>query len=133
MKKSVCLLVGLAIVNLDAPAAFAQRFHQPIARVGQCVMTRVTSVHQRLGDEHGNSAPGSGSAIELANGVYGVSYDQVRAVNRSRVGDRVRTCLISIPRHCPRGDDRGREYRTTNLRTHQSWTLPDSQHSCGGA
>lgn len=100
---------------------------RPPTRVGVCVRTRIDSVHQRL------DAPDSGSAVELRNGVYGVSYDQVPAVNRSRRGDPVITCLATIPRHCPRGDTRGREYRTTNLRTHESWLLPDSQHMCGGA
>ena len=71
--------------------------------------------------------------MELANGVYGVSYEQVPAVQASRRGDRVITCLISIPQHCPPGDARGRVYTTTNLRTEESWTLPDSQHRCGGA
>ncbi len=50
-----------------------------------------------------------------------------------RAGDPVEMCLVSIPRDCPVGDDRGREYRTTNLRTRKSWRLPDSEHSCGGA
>jgi hypothetical protein len=75
----------------------------------------------------------SGSAVEFANGLYQVSYDQVRAVNRSRRGDPVSICLRALPENCPRGDDRGKIYRATNLRTRQSWTLPDSEHSCGGA
>jgi hypothetical protein len=45
----------------------------------------------------------------------------------------VRICLVSLPQNCPPGDTRGRIYKTTNLRTRQSWTLPDSEHSCGGA
>ena len=32
-----------------------------------------------------------------------------------------------------RGDQRGRIYQARNLRTGGTWTLPDSQHSCGGA
>lgn len=123
--------LALAVPLLLGAAAPARNIP---TRIGACAMTRVDSVHQRLDD---GSSPqglaGSGSAVDLANGVYGVSYDQVPAVNRSRRGDPVRVCLVSIPRHCPRGDDRGRAYRTTNLRTHQSWTLPDSQHMCGGA
>ncbi len=55
------------------------------------------------------------------------------AVDRSRPGDPVRICLVSIPKHCPPGDNRGRTYKTTNLRTHRAWTLPDSEHMCGGA
>ncbi len=51
----------------------------------------------------------------------------------SRKGDKVYVCLMSILANCPPGDDRGRVYTTTNLRTMESWTLPDSEHSCGGA
>ena len=42
-------------------------------------------------------------------------------------------CLTSIPKHCPPGDDRGRKYTATNLRTRGSWSMADSQHMCGGA
>ncbi len=62
-----------------------------------------------------------------------MSYDKVQEIIRSRVGDPVLMCLVEIPQDCPPGDDRGKIYTTTNLRTQESWTLPDSQHSCGGA
>ena len=103
-------------------------------QVGQCAQTTVARVETRLEDgaTHQPMA-GSGSAIEFANGGYQVSYDQVRAVDRSRQGDPVKICLVALPQDCPPGDDRGKMYKTTNLRTHQSWTLPDSEHSCGGA
>jgi hypothetical protein len=131
MRKAVGLLATIALIQLDAASALAQRRpHYPIARVGQCVNTRIVAIHARL---EGDTNFESGIGVELANGIYGVSYESVRAVRRSRVGDRVRSCLVSIPHGCPPGDDRGREYRTLNLRTRQSWTLPDSQHSCGGA
>ena len=131
MRNAIALVAALALVQLDAAAAFAQRGHlYPIARVGQCVNSRIIAIHPRL---EGDPNFESGVGVELANGIYGVSYGSVRAVRRSRVGDRVRSCLVSIPHGCPPGDDRGREYRTTNLRTRQSWTLPDSQHMCGGA
>lgn len=97
-------------------------------RVGQCVTTSIKAVGTRLED-----TPGSGSAVEYTNGGYGVSYDAVPAIERSRRGDPIRLCLKSLPTDCPKGDDRGKEYRAVNLRTHQSWTLPDSEHSCGGA
>jgi hypothetical protein len=57
----------------------------------------------------------------------------VPAIEHSKAGDHVRMCLVSTPRHCPKGDNRGRVYRTTNLRMHKSWKLPDSEHMCGGA
>jgi hypothetical protein len=104
------------------------------AHIGQCVTTEVKKVETRLMDGGtGQPVAGSGSAIEFANGGYQVSYDQVPAVDQSRPGDPVKLCLVSTPRHCPPGDNRGRTYRATNLRTGGSWTLPDSEHMCGGA
>lgn len=97
-------------------------------RIGQCAGTRVKEVGTRL-----ENTPGSGSLVTFTNGGVQVSYDQVREVDESRPGDRVSMCLVSIPKDCPPGDDRGRTYKTTNKRTGQSWTLPDSEHMCGGA
>jgi hypothetical protein len=45
----------------------------------------------------------------------------------------VRFCLISIPKDCPPGDNRGRVYETTNLRTNGVWKMQDDPHVCGGA
>ena len=71
--------------------------------------------------------------MSFKNGGYQVSYDTVPAIVHSKVGDPVRMCLVSVPKHCPKGDHRGRVYRTTNLRTHHGWKLMDSEHLCGGA
>jgi hypothetical protein len=102
--------------------------------IGQCVRTIVKNVGTRLvGGSNDEPVAGSGSAISFANGGYQVSYDQLPSVDSSRPGDPVAMCLVAIPRDCPPGDVRGREYRTTNLRTRKSWRLPDSEHSCGGA
>ena len=121
----------LAVTLILAPPALAAGL--PV-RIGQCSTTTVKQVETRLADGATNKPMlGSGSAIEFENGGYQVSYVQEPAVDRSRPGDPVRMCLVSIPRHCPQGDDRGRMYRTTNLRTRGSWTLPDSEHQCGGA
>jgi hypothetical protein len=75
----------------------------------------------------------SGSAVSFTNGGYQVSYERVPPIERSRRGDPVRMCLVQLPAHCPPGDNRGRLYRTTNLRTRQAWVLQDSEHMCGGA
>ena len=103
--------------------------------VGECVMTTIEKIGDRFGAPIGESPrPDSmGSAVVFANGGYQVSYEWEAALARSRVGDKVRMCLVSIPQDCPPGDDRGRRYTTTNLRTGEAWTLPDSQHMCGGA
>lgn len=127
----VALVLALPTLLAAAPPPRAPGLP---SRIGQCAPSRISDVGQRLEDGATHeSLPNSGSQVELANGVLGVSYDQVPAVNRSRRGDPVRVCLVSVPRHCPAGDARGRFYRTTNLRTHQSWTLPDAEHGCGGA
>ena len=102
---------------------------------GQCVSTRVAEVHPRLGgDGPVKSADyDSGTGVEFDNGGHQVSYNREPALMTSYPGDSVVMCLISIPQLCPHGDDRGRSYLVTNLRTKKTWTLPDSQHMCGGA
>ena len=67
-------------------------------RVGTCAFTSVARIHQRLVGENDGEIRDSGSAVEPANGVYGVFCEQVAAVNGSRRGDSVITCLVSIPR-----------------------------------
>jgi hypothetical protein len=94
----------------------------------QCVTTAIKEVGNRL-----LQTPGSGPAISYTNGGLQVGYEDVPAIGRARVGDPVLMCLISIPKQCPPGDTRGRVYTVTDLRTQESWTLPDSAHACGGA
>jgi hypothetical protein len=121
--------VLLAALALATPA-----LAEPLPkRVGQCADTKVLRVETRLIDGSGQPVKGSGSAVEFVNGGYQVSYDAIPEVEASRPGDVVRVCLVSIPRPCPPGDKRGRVYKATNLRTKDSWTLPDAEHSCGGA
>jgi hypothetical protein len=128
-RKSFFLLV---IVLLAAPS-LAKAGGLP-KRIGQCAGTRIKEVSTRLTDgATGKPVPGSGSAVSFVNGGYQVSYDTLPAIEQSKAGDPVRMCLVAIPENCPKGDDRGRQYKTTNLRTHKSWTLRDSQHLCGGA
>lgn len=128
---AAALLLALAATGV----AEAQRGPRPPAlRPGTCARTTVAEVTQRLQDgETGRVIPDSGSAIRFANGLSQVSYDQVTPLNQSRRGDAVFVCLIALPEDCPPGDERGKVYTTTNLRTQESWTLPDSAHGCGGA
>jgi hypothetical protein len=131
----MAMAAALLVPSSGAPAQRrAPRAEPPPARVGTCAFTRIRDVGQRLenGATH-RQIPDSGSAVTFANGLYQVSYEQVEAVNRSRRGDPVYVCLMKLPRGCPPGDTRGRLYTATNLRTDESWSLPDSQHMCGGA
>ena len=120
---------------------YAQRIRELTVRtalpaaIGECVTTTISQISDRFGKRLPASAAAdtSGTAVAYSNGGYQVSYDWEAAIARSRVGDTVRMCLASIPKDCPPGDNRGREYTTTNQRTGEAWTLPDSQHMCGGA
>ena len=106
----------------------------PPTQVGHCADTFIQQVGARLIDgTTGASIEGSGTSVSLTNGVDLVSYDEIPQLKKSKVGEKVKLCLRSIPSNCPPGDDRGRTYSLFNYRTRQSVTLPDSQHMCGGA
>jgi hypothetical protein len=113
---------GAAEQQADASAAALP------TNIGDCAETTVTLVGTRL-----EGVADSGSGIVYANGLTQVDYAAVPGIDHSTIGDAVRVCLVSIPENCPPGDDRGRFYAATNLRTNETWTLPDSQHMCGGA
>jgi uncharacterized protein len=103
-----------------------ERLRANVREVGNCEMTSVDELSHRFVDD-----PTSGSVVGFANGANGVSYDIVPEIAASRIGDRAKVCLVSIPKDCPAGDDRGRVYGATNMRTGGHWELPDSQHGCG--
>jgi uncharacterized protein len=104
-------------------------------RIGQCSTTQVAEVTPRLDPGHPPTSQDfdSGTAINYRNDGQQVSYEREAALLSSKPGDGVLMCLVAIPHNCPPGDDRGRVYTVTNTRTGATWTLPDSQHSCGGA
>jgi hypothetical protein len=126
MRKSMLVIVTANLILLAIPLeSLAESIP---TRVGQCANTRVVKVGTRLED-----VAGSGTGIKFSNGIYLVSYDTVPQAEASKPGDKVMICLKSIPKDCPPNDDRGKVYTVTNLRTKKKFTLPDSQHQCGGA
>ena len=100
-----------------------------------CGATRIKTIGTRLTDgPTGKPDAASGSLVTFENGGSQISYDVVPAIrDNSKMGDHLFVCLVFVPKHCPPGDHRGKIYTTTNLRMLDSWTLPDSEHSCGGA
>jgi hypothetical protein len=121
-----------------AAANFVQKeVTAPTGQIG-CERSMIRSVGSRL---EGVKDWSMGVGVSYSNGAYSVSYGgdpAVGPVSRSRPGDIVLMCLVSPPRAsdggpCPKGDNRGSVYRVQNLRTRESWTLPDSAHMCGGA
>ncbi|WP_448954293.1 hypothetical protein [Labrys neptuniae] len=123
-------IIRLAVLAafLAAPALAHAGAGQVPAKVGECVTTRIKEVGTRL-----ENVPDSGSAVVYENGIFGISYEEVQQLRRSKAGDPIKLCLVSVPQDCPPGDDRGKEYKATNLRTKASWTLPNAEHMCGGA
>ena len=114
---------GIVLLALEQPGpASAQTMP---AKVGQCVRSRITVISTRL-----DRTPGSGSAVNYANGAFQVGYDTVPAIENSRPGDVVLICLVGREQNCPKGYHPASTYTTTNLRTQDSWTLGDSSHGC---
>lgn len=127
-------LIPVALLLGTVPTGTSAIAQEVPTRELTCVTTKIASLDHRLqGGLNGPSIPDSGSAVKFANGINQVSYDELEVVHHARKGDPVLLCLIRVPRNCPPGDTRGRIYTATNLRTVESWTLPDSEHSCGGA
>lgn len=120
---------------LDAAARNPGNKDQPLpSAVGQCATTHIKTLTTRLGDDPLETAPPEGgSAATFTNGGGSVSYDREPGLAASKVGVPVEMCLIVIPRDCPKDDDRGRVYYSLDLVAKGSWTLPDSEHLCGGA
>lgn len=99
------------------------------AHLGECINDRILEIRARLGDNNFDN----GTEIKFQGGGFETSYLKEPAAIASSVNDPVEICLVSVPDGCPEGDNRGRNYQTTNLATNQSWTLANSQHMCGGA
>ena len=129
------VLLYIAVASSPRSPAIPSKMNGILpVNIGACAITRISEISTRLVDSNtGAPTPGSGSAVSFRNGGYQVSYDEVSEINHSQVGDRVRICLVTLPYPCPPNDHRGYRYTTTNLRTNEAWTLPDSPHMCGGA
>ena len=97
-------------------------------KVGQCTTTTIKTIGTRL-----DGVADSGDAVTYANGGYQVSYGRIEGLKGARVGDAVKLCLTEMPDDCPPGDDRGKTYKATDLRTHKDWQAMNSEHMCGGA
>ena len=103
-------------------------------KVGECADTTITSITDRYGADltPANSRKGadSGTIIRFSNSGVQVSLVKERAIARSQVFDKVNMCLVETPKDCP-AEIRGRVYKTTNLRTGESWSLANDVKSCG--
>jgi len=102
MVRGAVSVMAISLVAVLAVRSEPARAEELPTEIGACSETTIEDIGYRLGD------PDSGSAISYANGGGQVSYDTIPEIHRSRVGDPVRLCLVSIPEDCPPGDDRGK-------------------------
>lgn len=131
MSRKTRAILSTLIVAAVSFAAVAPVQAQPLPKkVGACSKTTIKLIGGRL---EGDTNFETGTGVLFDNGGVQISYEREEAVVNSRVGDPVRICLVELPKDCPPGDDRGKIYKTTNLRTGEHWEMPDSQHMCGGA
>jgi hypothetical protein len=113
-----------------------ERISQLPGKVGECADTTITSITDRYGQDippgRGKKGADPGTIVRFSNSGAQVSLRRENAIVRSQIFDKVNMCLVEIPKECP-NDIRGRVYRTTNLRTKESWSLANDIKSCGGA
>jgi len=111
-----------------------ERISQLPGKVGDCAETTITSITDRYGEDlppRVRKGTDPGTIVRFSNSGVQVSMRRENSVAHSQVFDKVSMCLVEVPEDCPT-DIHGRVYRTTNLRTKESWSLANDVRSCGG-
>jgi hypothetical protein len=112
-----------------------ERISQMPGKVGECADTTITSITDRYGEDlspRAKKGSDPGTIVRFSNSGVQVSMRRENSIAHSQVFDKVNMCLVEVPKNCPE-DIHGRVYRTTNLRTKESWSLANDVRSCGGA
>lgn len=110
-----------------------ERISQLPRKVGECFETTITAITDRYGEDipaRAKKGADPGTIVRFSNSGVQVSLRRENSIVRSQVFDKVNMCLVEVPKECP-GDLRGRVYRTTNLRTKETWNLANDVRSCG--
>jgi hypothetical protein len=111
-----------------------ERISQMPSKIGECAETTITSITDRYGEDlspRAKKGTDPGTIVRFSNSGAQVSMRRENTIVHSQVFDKVNMCLVEVPKECP-GDLRGRIYRTTNLRTRESWSLANDIKNCGG-
>jgi hypothetical protein len=117
----------------DEPGPNTERISNLPGKVGECAETTITSITDRYGEDMAprpRRGSDPGTIVRFSNSGAQVSMRRENSIVRSQVFDKVNMCLVETPRECP-NDIRGRVYRTTNLRTKETWSLANDIKSCG--
>jgi hypothetical protein len=121
------------VLDVDLPNT--ERISLLPGKVGECADTTITSITDRFGADltppDSKKGADKGTIVRFSNSGVQVSSEKERAIARSQIFDKVNMCLVAVPKDCPAGDIRGRVYKTTNLRTGESWNLPNDVRGCG--
>ncbi len=125
-------LIGEKAAELSATLPRNQDQALP-QHIGDCALTHIDELITRFGDPLRGADANAGSGVVFTDGGTQISYDVVDALETAQRGDPVVLCLVSIPRDCPANDARGRIYYALDAHSGDTWQLPDSEHSCGGA
>lgn len=127
------------------PSAFSRSYNGNLPKkVGDCTESFIIKKSTRFeGSVPGES--GGEVIVSLENGISlyilivsgipsSVNMDEYMYSTHDFVkGDKIKMCLVSLPKHCPPGDERGKTYSIFNYRSNKAFTGVDSWHSCGGA
>lgn len=111
-----------------------ERISKMPRKVGECFETTITSITDRYGEDlapRPKKGTDPGTIVRFSNSGVQVSMRRENSIVHSQVFDKVNMCLVEVPKECP-GDLRGRVYKTTNLRTKESWSLANDITNCGG-
>jgi hypothetical protein len=123
-------VLGAAVLSLCA--ATAQADVTPNDRLPTHLLTCWGGVIADMGGGRLDIDFGSGTSVFYQNGGGQVSYDKIATIVNP-TGGTTSSFALCCTQQLPGRDNRGKIYTTTNLRALDSWTLPDSQHSCRGA
>ena len=91
-------LAALTAYSFSSTAAAAG--DAPLLRkVGACATTTIASIGTRFGA--GKPSNSEGTSFTLKNMASGVADNYVADIAKSKVGDPVRTCVVSLPERVP--------------------------------
>jgi len=110
-----------------------ERISQLPRKVGECFETTITAITDRYGEDispRAKKGADPGTIVRFSNSGVQVSLRRENSILRSQIFDKVNMCLVETPKECP-NDLRGRVYRTTNLRTKETWSLANDIRNCG--
>lgn len=141
-RQLIAVGLGGLILTADALTGTAVRAETPPRTIGGCSLTTVISKRFRMAPSPGDpgynpsdSPLGKEVLISLKNGLglYAGDGDTFILSTDFAPGHRVTLCLLSLPKNCPPGDNRGKIYSLTDRQTRRTMKGIDSWHLCGGA